>query len=110
MTSPHESSKFNAKDFLWLLAPLAAIAMVFIWYVWLPPLLLVWLVRHLRRPECQKVAERNRAKAKHAETLRRVDTVIQMQMAAHGLPDTAKNRALIATAISSQDRSSGIGR
>ena len=83
--------------------------MLLTWYVWVPPLLLVLLVRHLRKPRSQKVAERERAKEKHAKTLRRVDTVIQMQLAAHGLPNTPRNRALVATAIS-QDRSSGIGR
>ncbi|MCP9891940.1 hypothetical protein KBY57_12885 [Cyanobium sp. Aljojuca 7D2] len=103
------STKATAKDFLWPLALLVPVVLLIIWYVWLPPLLLVLLVRHLRKPRSQKVAERERAKAKHAETLRRVDTVIQMQLAAHGLPNTPRNRALVATAIS-QDRSSGIGR
>ena len=73
------------------------------------PLLMVLLVRHLLKPKGQKVAERAQAKAKHAETLRRVETVIQMQLTAHGLPDTKRNRALVATAIS-QERSSGMGR
>jgi hypothetical protein len=103
------STKATAKDFLWPLALLVPVVLLIIWYVWLPPLLLVLLVRHLRKPQSQKVAERERAKAKHAETLRRVDTVIQMQLAAHGLPNTPRNRALVATAIS-QDRGSGIGR
>ena len=107
MTSPHESSKFNAKDFLWLLAPLAAIAMVFIWYVWLPPLLLVWLVRHLRKPEGQRVTERNRAKAQHNERQHRINTAVQMHLAANGLPNTPENRAW---AIGSLSRSSSRGR
>lgn len=93
----------------WLGCMAGAVAALALWYVWLPPLLLGLLVRHLRKPQSQKVAERERAKAKHAETLRRVDTVIQMQLAAHGLPNTPRSRALVATAIS-QDRSSGIGR
>ena len=107
MTSPHESSKFNAKDFLWLLAPLAAIAMVFIWYVWLPPLLLVWLVRHLRKPEGQRVTEWNRAKAQHNERQHRINTAVQMHLAANGLPNTPENRAW---AIGSLSRSSSRGR
>jgi hypothetical protein len=107
MTSPHESSKFNAKDFLVLLAPLAAIAMVFIWYVWLPPLLLALLVRHLRKPEGQKVTERNRAKAKHNERQHRIKTAIQMHLVANGLPNTPENRAW---AITSLSRSSSRGR
>ena len=97
------------KHFLWLVWPLTAIAMLLTWYVWAPPLLLVLLVRHLRKPQSQKVAERAQAKAKHAETHRRIETVIQMQLTAHDLPDTKRNRALVATAIS-QERSSGMGR
>lgn len=104
------SAKATARDFLWLLAPLVPLALLLVWYVWLPPLLLVLLVRHLRKPKSQKVAERALARAKHAQTLRRIETVIQMQLAARGLPNTPRNRALIGTAISSQDRSSGIGR
>ena len=107
MTSPHESSKFNAKDFLWLLAPLAAIAMVFTLYLWLPPLLLVLLVRHLRKPEGQKVTERNRAKAQHNERQHRINTAIQMHLAANGLPNTPENRAW---AIGSLSRSRSRGR
>ena len=103
------STKATAKDFLWPLALLVPVVLLIIWYVWLPPLLLVLLVRHLRKPQSQKVAKRAQARAKHAETLRRVETVIQMQLAAHGLPNTPRNRALVATAIS-QDRGSGIGR
>ena len=107
MTSPHESSKFNAKDFLWLLAPLAAIAMVFIWYVWLPPLLLVLLVRHLLKPKGQKVTDRNWATVRHNERQHRITTAIQMHLAANGLPNTPENRAW---AITSLSRSSSRGR
>lgn len=94
------------KHFLWLLAPLAAIAMVFTLYLWLPPLLLVLLVRHLRKPEGQKVTERNRAKAQHNERQHRINTAIQMHLAANGLPNTPENRAW---AIGSLSRSRGRG-
>ena len=107
MTSPHESSQVNAKDFLVLLAPLAAIAMVFIWYVWLPPLLLVLRVCHLRKPVGQKVTERNRAKAQRNERQHRINTAIQMHLAANGLPNTPENRAW---AIGSLSRSRSRGR
>ena len=81
--------------------------MVFIWYVWLPPLLLVWLVRHLRKPEGQKVTERNRAKAVHNERQHRINTAIQMHLAANGLPNTPENREW---AIGSLSRSRSRGR
>ena len=107
MTSPHESSKFNAKDFLWLLTPLAAIAMVFTLYLWLPPLAVLLLVRHLRKPEGQKVTDRNWATVRHNERKHRIKTAIQMHLAANGLPNTPENRAW---AIGSLSRSSSRGR
>lgn len=109
MTSPHESSKFNAKDFLWLLAPLVPVAMLMTWPVWVL-LGIGWaIVHHYSKPHSQKMAERDQARAKHKAILHRIDTAVQMQLTAHGLPNTAENRALILTALS-QDRSSGIGR
>jgi hypothetical protein len=107
MTSPHESSQVNAKDFLWLLVPPLMVLLVLTWYLWLPPLLLVWLVRHLRKPEGQKVTERNRAKAVHNERQHRINTAIQMHLAANGLPNTPENRAW---AIGSLSRSRSRGR
>ena len=97
------------KDFLTLVWPLAGIAMLLTWYVWVPPLLLALLVRHLRKPEGQKVTERNRAKAKHNERQHRIKTAIQMHLAANGLPDTPENRAWAITALS-RSRSSGRSR
>ncbi len=109
MTSPHQPSQANAKDFLWLLAPLVPVAMLMTWPVWVL-LGIGWaIVHHYRKPASQREAERDQARAKHKARLHRIDTVIEIQLAAHGLPNTPKNRALIATAIS-QDRSSGIGR
>ena len=107
MTSPHESSKFNAKDFLWPLALMVPVLLVFTWYIWASLLLLVWLVRHLRKPEGQRVTERNRAKAQHNERQHRINTASQLHLAANGLPNTPENRAW---AIGSLSRSRSRGR
>jgi hypothetical protein len=94
------TTKTTARTYLWLLAPLVPLALLLVWYVWLPPLLLVLLVRHLRKPESQKVTERNLAKARRNEHQHRVNTFIQMHLAANGLPNTPENRAWAITAIS----------
>ena len=95
------------KDFLWLVWPLTAIAMLLTWYVWLPPLLLVLLVRHLLKPKGQKVTDRNWATVRHNERKHRIDTAVQMHLAANGLPNTPENREW---AIGSLSRSSSRGR
>ena len=95
------------KHFLWLVWPLTAIAMLLTWYVWLPPLLLVLLVRHLLKPKGQKVTDRNWATVRHNERKHRIKTAIQMHLVANGLPNTPENRAW---AITSLSRSSSRGR
>ena len=95
------------KHFLWLVWPLTAIAMLLTWYIWTPPLLLVLLVRHLRKPEGQKVTDRNWATVRHNERKHRIDTAVQMHLAANGLPNTPENREW---AIGSLSRSSSRGR
>jgi hypothetical protein len=72
----------TARTYLWLLAPLVPLALLLVWYVWLPPLLLVLLVRDLRKPEGQKVTERNWAKARLDVHQHHVKTLIQMHLAA----------------------------
>jgi hypothetical protein len=105
------TTKTSARTYLWLLAPLVPLALLLAWYVWLPPLLLVLLVRHLRKPEGQKVTERNWAKARHDEHQHRVKTLIQMHLAANGLPNTPENRAWAITALNrGRSRRSGMGR
>jgi hypothetical protein len=49
-----------------------------------------------------KATERNRAKAKANLQRQRVRTMVQMQLAAQGLPDTARNRALVAMHLGGQ--------
>jgi hypothetical protein len=68
----------------------------------------VWLVRHLRKPEGQRVTERNRAKAQHNERQHRINTAVQMHLAANGLPNTPENRAWSITSLS-RSRSRGRG-
>jgi uncharacterized protein YlaN (UPF0358 family) len=46
-----------------------------------------------------KVTERNRAKAAANQRAHRIQTAIQMQLAAQGLPNTPANRALVAVAL-----------
>lgn len=108
------SRKLAAKDVLWLLAPLVPLLLLMVpllllitMYLWLPPLVVLLLVRHLRKPEGQRVTERNRAKAQHNERQHRITTAIQMHLAANGLPNTPENRAW---AIGSLSRSRSRGR
>jgi len=101
------SSTTSARTYLWLLAPLVPLLLLITWYLWAPPLLLVLLVRHLLKPKGQKVTERNRAKAQHNERQHRINTAIQMHLAANGLPNTPENRAW---AIGSLSRSRSRGR
>ena len=96
------------KHFLWLVWPLTAIAMLLTWYVWLPPLLLVLLVRHLLKPKGQKVTDRNWATVRHNERKHRITTAIKMHLAANGLPNTPENRAWVITSLS-RSRSRGRG-
>ena len=96
------------KHFLWLVWPLTAIAMLLTWYAWLPPLLLVLLVRHLLKPKGQKVTDRNWATVRHNERKHRITTAIQMHLAANGLPNTPENRAWAITSLS-RSRSRGRG-
>jgi hypothetical protein len=103
------SSTTSARTYLWLFAPLVPLLLLITWYLWAPPLLLVLLVRHLLKPKGQKVTERNRAKAQHNERQHRINTAIQMHLAANGLPNTPENRAWAITALS-RSRSSGRGR
>jgi hypothetical protein len=46
-----------------------------------------------------KVTERNRAKAEANARAHRIQTVIQMQLAARRLPNTPENRARVSSSI-----------
>lgn len=86
------------KTFLWLCSPLALIPAVMLWPLWLL-LAIGWGIARCFRPEGVKVTERNRAKAAaNARTLR-IQTVVQMQLAARGLPNTPENRARVSSSI-----------
>jgi hypothetical protein len=104
MTGPHKPSQANAKDFLWLLAPLVPVALLFTWYIWLPPLLVVLLVRHLRKPKPKRVEERLADK----ELSRRKfeDRYLLPLLQRYKLPDSAATRALLKRWLEHQGKKS----
>jgi hypothetical protein len=85
----------------WFCLPLALILLALLWPLWLL-LGIGWGIARCFRPAGVKAAERNRAKAAAELRRRRIETVIQMQLAAQGLPDTAQNRALVAMHLGNQ--------
>ena len=94
----------TTKTLLWFCFPLAMAAAATLWPLWLL-LGIGWaIVQHCRKPESQKVTERNRAKAKHNERQQRIRTALQMQLAAHGLTDTPFNRAQMLQALARECR------
>lgn len=58
-----------------------------------------WAIARCFRPEGVKVTERNRAKAKANARAHRIQTVVQMQLAARRLPNTPENRARVSSSI-----------
>lgn len=91
------------KTLLWFCSPLALIPALLAWPLWLL-LAIGWAIARCFRPKGVKVTERNRAKAAADLRRQRIRTVIQMQLAAQGLPDTPENRARVATVINRRIR------
>ena len=85
----------NFQALAWFCFPLALVALGLLWPLWLL-LGIGWGIARCFRPAGVKATERNRAKALANLQRQRVHTLIQMQLAAQGLPDTARNRALVA--------------
>jgi hypothetical protein len=91
----------NWQTLAWFCFPLALLAAGMLWP--LGALLGIgWAIARRFRPAEVKAAERMRARAKANLQRQRIETVIQMQLAAHQLPDTPRNRALVAMAIGRQ--------
>jgi hypothetical protein len=91
----------NLEALKWFCFPLALIPLALLWPLW-ALLWIGWGIRRCFRPAGVKATERNRAKALANLRRQRIHTVIQMQLAAQGLPDTARNRALVAMHLGSQ--------
>lgn len=91
------------KTLLWFCSPLALIPALLAWPLWLLAGI-GWAIARCFRPAGVKVTERNRAKAAADARAHRINTVIQMQLAAQGLPDTPGNRARVATIINRRIR------
>jgi hypothetical protein len=91
----------NLEALKWFCFPLALIPLALLWPLWLL-LGIGWGIARCFRPAEVKATERNRAKAQANLRRQRIHTVIQMQLAAQGLPDTARNRALVAMHLGSQ--------
>jgi hypothetical protein len=89
------------KALCWVCLPLALIPVAFLWPLGLV-LGLGWAIARRFRPAEVKAAERSKARAVAELQRRRVETAIQMQLAAHGLPDTARYRALVALKLGTQ--------
>lgn len=82
----------------WFCLPLAFIVGGMLWPLWVL-IGIGWAVARCFRPEGEKVTDRNRAKAMADQRRHRIETVIQMQLAAQGLPDTPRNRALVVMSL-----------
>lgn len=91
----------NLQALAWFCFPLALIPLGLLWPLWLL-LGLGWAIARRFRPAGVKATERNRAKAAASLRRQRISTVIQIQLAAQGLPDTARNRALVAMSLGGQ--------
>lgn len=92
----------RAQTIAWFCYPLALIPAVLVWPLWLLAAIGWAIARHFR-PKGVKVTERNQAKATADLRRHRIDTAVQMQLAAQGLPNTPENRALV-TMILLRDR------
>lgn len=86
------------KTLLWFCSPLILIPIVLAWPLWML-LAIGWGIARCFRPEGVKVTERNRAKAAANLRRHRIRTVVQMQLAAQGLPDTPANRARVVMSL-----------
>jgi hypothetical protein len=84
--------------FLWLLWLACLIPALLVWPLWLA-VAGVWLIARQFRPEGVKVTERNAARVRTSQRQHRIRTAVQMQLAAHGLPDTPENRAQVLQAL-----------
>ena len=72
----------------WLFAvPLAVVAGLVCW------------VRWLRRPAAVKEAERRSRRRARTKTAQKIETLVQLQLIAHRLPDTPHNRARVLQAL-----------
>ena len=91
----------NLQALRWFLFPLALVALGLLWPLWLL-LGAGWAIVRWFRPAGVKATERNRAKALANLRRQRIQTAIQMQLAAQKLPDTARNRALVAMHLGGQ--------
>lgn len=93
----------NRRALLWFFFPFASIPLLMLWPLWLL-VAIGWLIARCFRPEGVQVTERNCAIAKANASGQRIYTAIQMQLAAHGLPDTPRNRSMVAMAINRRPR------
>jgi len=77
----------------WLGTSAALIAALLVWYLWLPPLLLVLLVRHLRKPKSKRLEPR----VANQESSRKKfeDRYLPPLLQRYGLPDSEANRVLL---------------
>ena len=82
----------------WFCVPLAFILGAALWPLWVLAGI-GWAVARCTRPEGEKVTERNRAQALADRRRHRIETVVQTQLAAQGLPDTPGNRALVVMSL-----------
>jgi hypothetical protein len=86
------------KTLLWFCSPLALIPALLAWPLWLLAGI-AWAIARCFRPKGVKVTEQNRAKAAANLRRHRIRTVVQMQLAAQGLPDTPENRARVVMSL-----------
>ena len=86
-----------------LCIPFGMAAAVLAWPLWVVAGI-GWAIARCFRPEGVKVTERNRAKVAANQRAHRIQTAIQMQLAAQGLPNTPANRALVAVALNRKGR------
>lgn len=91
----------NLQALAWFCFPLALLVLGLLWPLWLL-LGIGWGIARCFRPAGVKATERNRAKALANLQRQRVRTMVQMHLAAQGLPDTARNRALVAMHLGGQ--------
>lgn len=87
------STMSRTKTLLWFFFPLVPLLLLVTWYLWLPPLLLVLLVRYLLKPKSKRLAER----LANQESSRRKfeDRYLLPLLQRYDLPDSAANRVLL---------------
>lgn len=88
----------NRRALLWFFFPFALIPALLVWPLWLLAGI-GWAIARCFRPQGVKVTERNRAIAAANASRHRIRTVVQMKLAAQGLPDTPENRAQAIAAL-----------